>query len=78
MTTKTPLEATAEMLTGRSVEDIRKSTLEEIRCIAEKKHHRRFRVEHVGKMIGRGNILGPRILTTEEIDTRFEEALNVE
>jgi len=78
MKTKTPFESTAEMLTGRSVEEIRKSTLEEIRRIAEEKHHRRFRIEHVEKVIGRGNILGDRILSSEEVNERFEEALNVD
>ena len=78
MAGKTPVEVTAEKLTGRSVEDIRNSTLEEIRQIAERKTGRRFRIEHVERVAGRGNILGDRIIGSDEVERLFEEAMNVE
>ena len=69
------LEATVERSTGFKAETLRRMTVDEFRRVVEKQHCQTMRFQRHFPYIGRGNILGDRTKSRDEIDQMLDEAL---
>ena len=72
---KTALERAVELLTKRSIDEIRATPLDEFRKSVELKHRRPLRFVSRYPRVGRGNVLRGRNLSAEEIESMLDEAL---
>jgi hypothetical protein len=64
-----------ESSTGRTLEELRRTPIDEQRAAAEKKNGKRLTVRSYFPFIGRGNILHDRLVTHEQAEAAFRRAL---
>ena len=69
------IERTVERITGTSVSELRRRSVDEQRGTAERQHGRPMQFVRRFPLIGRGNVLRDRIMSTAEIDRMVDEAL---
>jgi len=69
------VEKNVERLIGLSAETIRRYSPSELRLYLEKKNKRKFSFTTEFPVIGRGNVLGDGIITSEEINRDIDRIL---
>jgi hypothetical protein len=71
------VEKNAEALVGLSVEEIRKYSPGKLRHYLENKNKQKFTFTTEFPVIGRGNVLGDSIITTEKINRDIDKILGL-
>lgn len=69
------LERSVERLTGYSADTVRNQTIEEFQAQVEARAGRPFRVENYFPFIGRGNVLGDRLVAHEDVERALDSVL---
>jgi hypothetical protein len=64
-----------EKRVGKTADEIRRASLDELRDEAEKRLNARLTYKVRWPLVGRGNILGKRILAHEEVERLLDAAL---
>jgi len=69
------LEKSLEQASGQSIANLRSLSVSEVRAMAQKKHGRRFHLKSQWPFIGRGTVLRDNVLTHEQVETAFDDAM---
>lgn len=75
MADKTPFEKAIEKYTGQSIDDLKNMPIAERRKLIEKKHRSRMQFKSKFPFIGRGNVLGDKTKSRQQIESELDEAL---
>lgn len=72
----TPFERAIEKMTGESVDSLREMPIDGWRQIIEDKHKKPMLFVSLFPLIGRGNVLGRRTLSRQEIEDKLDKVLS--
>lgn len=69
------LTRAVEQITGKTIDELRKQTLSERRTEVEAAHGRPMRFVCHFPFLGRGNVLGDRVIDHKGVESLLDEAL---